>query len=451
MRTLTILLFVTLLAPGAPARAAADPAPGAAAIERARPVAPSAPAGDTLGVEPQWSEPIGPGATADPSDGDPRWSEPSGPGAERATGRAPIEWLWVTRGTLTSARKIDELVERARAMGVRGLLVQVIGRGDAWFESTRLPRAEALPSAGCRDCGPFDPLGELLPKARAAGLEVHAWVNALLVWSAPERPRDPRHVVVAHPEWVARLEDGRRLTQLTPEQRRELGIEGVFLNPAHPGVRRWLASAVGELVARYPLDGVHLDHIRQPGARVGFDPDTRARFALVHGADPARFERMSAARRREMEAAWSAFHLEQVEAVVREVADSARAWNPAIELSAAVLADTLSASRRAQGWPGWVREGLLSRVYVMCYAREVQAVLDHLAGYRREPGIARVVPGIAVYNTAESTAAAKIKGARALGYREVALYSYDALFERPDGWARLRGFLDDAPFGGMED
>jgi uncharacterized lipoprotein YddW (UPF0748 family) len=330
-------------------------------------------------------------------------------------------------------------------MGVRGVLVQVIGRGDAWFASERLPRAEALANAD------FDPLGELLPAAHAAGLEVHAWVNAVLVWSAPAPPRDPRHVVRAHPEWVAKLEDGRRLTQLTPEQRRQLGIEGVFLNPAHPGVRAWLAAAVAELASRYPVDGIHLDHIRQPGARVGYDPDTRARFALEHGADPARFDRMPAARRREMEAAWAAFQRRQVDALVDAVGAAARAARPGVQLSAAVLSDTVSAAERAQQWKDWIRDGRVSRVFVMCYATPVPAVLQALAGYARDLDVARIVPGIAVYNTDAVTAAAKIRGAAGLGYPEIALYSYDALFERPDGWDRLRAALDDAPLTGTED
>ena len=49
----------------------------------------------------------------------------------------------------------------------------------------------------------------------------------------------------------------------------------------------------------------------------------------------------------------------------------------------------------------------------------------------------RVVPGIGVYNTAPSVAAAKIKGARALGYPVLAVYSYDALRGRSAYWPAL--------------
>jgi hypothetical protein len=86
-----------------------------------------------------------------------------------------------------------------------------------------------------------------------------------------------------------------------------------------------------------------------------------------------------------------------------------------------------------------LREGLLQRVFAMCYAPVVQNVLDQLVGFASVLGVGgQVVPGIAVYNTPPALAAAKILGARALGFPLLALYSYDALAERPGYWPALR-------------
>ncbi len=350
---------------------------------------------------------------------------------------SPVEYLWVVRGTLMDSTGIERLVERAKTMGVRGLLVQVVGRGDAWYRSDLLPPPEAM--GGSKR----DPLGELLPLAHAAGLEVHAWMNCCLVWSADHPPRDPRHVLRRHPEWVARLRDGRPMTRLTRRERARLHVEGVFLSPAHPGVRTWLARVAKEIVTRYDVDGLHLDYIRQPAVAIGYDPTSRARFAMEAGADPAAFGRLPAAERARMDSAWAAFQEEQVTGIVREVRDSVEAARPGLPLSAAVVADTLRASRQnRQDWCRWLRSGLLDRAFAMCYAPALQTVLDQLTAMSEQVGTARLVPGIAVYNTPPSTAAAKIKGARALGFPAVALYSYDSLWERGDGWARLLGFLD---------
>ena len=321
-------------------------------------------------------------------------------------------------------------------MHVRGLIVQVVGRGDAWYRSSLLPPPEPLRGDG------RDPLGELLPLAHAAGLEAYAWVNCCLVWSGSHRPRDPRHVLNAHPEWVARMADGRPMTRLTPRQRARLKVEGVFLSPAHVGVRRWLARIVQEIVTRYPVDGVQLDYIRQPGIAIGYDPTSRARFALEAGVDPFRSGRRTAAERVRLDSLWGAFQQEQVTAIVREVGDSLRVSRPGIKLTAAVLADTTVAWRRnRQPWSRWVRDGLIDRAFLMCYAPAVETVLDQLNTMSSQVGVGHLVPGIAMYNSPLATAATKIKAARALGFPNIALYSYDSLYERPGLWERLRFFL----------
>ena len=347
-----------------------------------------------------------------------------------------VQYLWVLRNTLVNAADIPKLVERAKAMKVKGLLVQVVGRGDGWYRSDLLPYPEPIRTPG------RDPLGELMPLAHAAGLEVHAWMNCCLVWSGEKLPRDPKHVINAHPEWVARMQDGRAMTRLSPRERTAMMVEGVFLTPAHPGVRHFLAQVAKEIVSRYPVDGLHLDYIRQPSVRIGFDPTSRARFAMEHGADPLYFNRLPANERAGMDSAWAAFQLDQVTAIVREVRDSVNAVRPGVELTAAVLADTLTAvNRNRQAWSRWLREGLLDRAFAMCYAPLVQTVMQQLAAMATQVGTARLVPGIAVYNTPPSLAAAKIKGARELGFPAIALYSYDSLYESTDLWTPLQGFL----------
>lgn len=348
-----------------------------------------------------------------------------------------VEYLWVLRNSLVNAADIPRLVERARAMHVRGLLVQVVGRGDGWYRSDLLPYPEPLRERG------RDPLGELLPLAHAAGLEVHAWVNCCLVWSGPKLPRDPRHVINSHPEWVARMQNGRPMTSLSADARQRLMVEGVFLSPAHPGVRRWIADITREIALRYPVDGVHLDYIRQPSVGIGYDQTSRARFALEHGVDPIMFSRLAPPERARMDSAWAAFQEAQVTAIVRDVRDSLTAVRPGLSLSAAVLADTLTAVRRnRQAWAEWLRLGLLDRAFAMCYAPLVQTVVGQLAAMSSQVGVDRLVPGIAIYNSSPSAAAAKIKGARELGFPAVALYSYDSLYEREGLWQQLHAYLN---------
>jgi uncharacterized lipoprotein YddW (UPF0748 family) len=359
--------------------------------------------------------------------------------ALRVAGRG-VDYVWVLRDVLMSPAAIDSCVDRAARMRVRGLLVQVVGRGDAWYRSALLPRAEPL-----SDRSDADPLAHILQRAHARGLEVHAWMNCMLVWSGRRIPRDYRHVVRSHPDWIAELRDGRRTSWISARGLKRLNIEGAYLAAARPGVKRWVASIAAEIATNYAVDGLHLDYIRQPDVEVGFDPDTRARFALAYGADPARFDRLGPARRAEMTASWRRFQRDQVTGVVRAVRDTLRTIRPGLPLSAAVVADPGRASgSTAQDWRAWVRDSLIDRAYVMCYSPDVQTVMEQLVGIEGDLGASdHVVPGIAVYNTSPMTAAIKLKGARALGYPLLALYSYDSLFTMDRGWTRLSRGLEE--------
>ena len=250
---------------------------------------------------------------------------------------------------------------------------------------------------------------------------------------------DYRHVTRSHPEWIAELRDGRRTHLISARGLQKLHLEGAYLAPARPAVRRWVASIAAEIATNYAVDGIHLDYIRQPDVETGYDPDTRARFALIHGADPLRFGRYAPDRRDSLMRQWRQFQRDQVTAVVRAVRDTLQAIRPGLALSAAVVSDPArSAGTTAQNWRGWLAAGLLDRAYVMCYSPEVQTVMDQLVSIGSELGASeRVVPGIAVYNTSPVTAAVKLRGARALGYPLLALYSYDSLFTLDRGWMRL--------------
>jgi len=370
---------------------------------------------------------------------------------------AEVRALWVQRSSLTSPSAIRSLVQAAKGAGFNTLLVQVRGRGDAYYTSRYEPRAAAL----SKQLPSFDPLATVLADAHDAGLRVHAWMNVNLVADAEPAPL-PGHVIYAHPEWLmVPRELAVELSSVaptSPEYLRRLSryasdhsdrIEGLYVSPIQPAAVEHTVRVIADVAARYPIDGIHLDYIRQPSVDIGFDPTSRARFALEHGADPdpawpaAPFHRLPVAERAGMDSAWGAFQQEQVTAIVREVRDSLNAVRPGIVLTAAVLADTTSALRRnRQAWSAWLRDGLLDRAFAMCYAPMVQTVMNQLAAMAGQFGTNRLVPGIAIYNTSPSICAAKIKGARALGFTAIALYSYDSLWERNDLWARLRDFVN---------
>ena len=115
----------------------------------------------------------------------------------RAAAPEQTRALWVTRTTLSSPDAIRQMVAAAQAGGFNTLLVQVRGRGDAYYNGTLEPRANELLAKPS-----FDPLATVLEQAHGAGMKVHAWVAVNLVSSSVTLPASRDHVIYRAPEWL---------------------------------------------------------------------------------------------------------------------------------------------------------------------------------------------------------------------------------------------------------
>jgi uncharacterized lipoprotein YddW (UPF0748 family) len=78
-----------------------------------------------------------------------------------------VRALWVVRNTLTSPEKIHQMVESAKTAGFNTLIVQVRGRGDAYYRSRWEPRANELKDQPAE----FDPLAVTIAEAHQRGLK----------------------------------------------------------------------------------------------------------------------------------------------------------------------------------------------------------------------------------------------------------------------------------------
>src|SRR5262245_37082490 len=182
-----------------------------------------------------------------------------------------VRALWVRQTSLESEESIRRMVASAATSGFNTLFVQV---------------AEFAAAAQT-----FDPIAETIRQAHAAGLRVHAWLDVVRVAPAGELPFARDHVVYQHPEWlmvprviaaellpvdvhspdyVGRLV---RWTRTSTDQ-----IDGLYLSPALPEAASYLTEAVRDVVRRYSLDGVYLDHVRYPAADFDYGVRSIAAF-----------------------------------------------------------------------------------------------------------------------------------------------------------------------------
>jgi uncharacterized lipoprotein YddW (UPF0748 family) len=317
------------------------------------------------------------------------------------------------------------VVDDAARAGLNALFVQVRGRGDALYRSGIAPRSEVL-----RAQPPgFDPLARVLSRAHARGLQVHAWINVLLVGGF-DVPLPAGHVALAHPDWLMVPRTAAAIAlETTPaalvrliEARRDPDAEGLYLSPSAPGVVTHLEAVVRELVGAYAVDGLHLDFIRYPARDYDYSRAALTSFRARRGhgwllagpeADPA---------------GWAAHRGAALDALVGRLAQAARTTRPSVVISAAVVPEAAAMRDKGQAWPVWMRQGFIDAACAMAYTPDTAVFRGQILALRRRLGpTAALWAGIGAYRLQQASVVEKVLAARAAGASGVVLFSSDSL------------------------
>ncbi len=337
-----------------------------------------------------------------------------------------LRGLWVVRTALTSPQSVDRAVDQAQEAGFNALFVQVRGRGDAFYRSALVPRSPLLQGQPVA----FDPLARLLERARLRGLEVHAWVNVLLV-AGFGQALPAGHVALEHPEWLmvsrssARTavgERGARLLQLLRQDRGDGDVEGFYLSPAAPEVGEHLERVVRELVRSYPLDGLHFDFIRYPSVDHDYSRSSLEGFLARQGSrGDLLAEALSAAE------GFAQYRRDALTGLTQRLSDASRAERSGLVISAAVVPEeTLAVNHRFQDWPTWAARGILDAVCPMAYTPERAVFLRQVEQARSRVAIP-VWAGVGAYRLSLAEIVERVKDARDRGASGVVLFSHESL------------------------
>lgn len=344
------------------------------------------------------------------------------------------------------------MVDDARQARLTTLLVQVRGRDDAYYRSDVVPLAEQLQ----RGQTLYDPLRLAIEKGHEAGLEVHAWVNLCIAWSAPHAPREANHVLLKHPEWLAQPFPGTDLDASYSGETWQLGPHWRFLSPAIPQARDYLLEVVTEIVQRYDVDGIHLDYVRYPDERFDYGPIAAERFQEQCGVDPRELYRLRrqgtiSAQTSRLWDTWVRWRADQVTDLVRAIAEMIRSTKPGVSLSAAVKPDVDQAYEEfGQAWPEWVNTGLVDFVVPMMYAPQTAAVLQQTLRVQALVPPSKLCAGLGLFDRPLSSALDKIQSLRDAGVLGFALFSYSDLKGQLEAFVASGVLPAEAPaFGGQ--
>jgi uncharacterized lipoprotein YddW (UPF0748 family) len=366
--------------------------------------------------------------------------------AASLTSNSEVRALWVVRTTLTSPEKIRTMVQSAKDNGFNTLIVQVRGRGDSYYRSSREPRATELKDQPAE----FDPLAVTLAEAKQRGLKVHAWLNTSLLANLDALPTDPKHVYNKHPDWLAvprpvaaelynmSPSDPRyraRIVEWSKANRGEL--EGVYTGPANAKVREHIYKIWMDVLKDYEVDGLHFDYVRLASPDFDYSRTSLDKFRKWLAPRLSKEERSQlkqSSKHNPLAAPetyadkFGEFQREQITMLVERIYRAVKKQKPQVTVSAAVFANHENAyTRRFQDWRRWLSMGILDVACPMAYSTdtaifqkqiEIATTSAHAAGRR-------VWAGIGAYRIPSESTVEKINAARRLGSDGIILFSYD--------------------------
>ncbi len=341
------------------------------------------------------------------------------------------------------------MIARAHDNGFNTLIVQVRGRGDAFYNARWEPRAESIAKNK-----KFDPLAFTIREAHKRGISVHAWLNTELLANMDNLPANPRHIYNLRPDLIAvPYKLARELYSVDPRDsafRAKIveytkgardHVEGLYMSPAAPETKEHIYSIWMDVLENYDVDGINFDYVRYPApdydySRISLDrfrlwllpqlaDSVRARFASLE-ADPLVYADSFPSR-------YNDFRRAQITELVERIYWGVKKRNPNVIVSADVFANAKDAyENRFQDWTSWLQRGFLDVAALMAYSTNTQTFRDQIRVAVDAGGRDRIWAGIGAYRQIADSTVEKIHAARELGARGIVLFSYNSAVRKSE-------------------
>ena len=195
---------------------------------------------------------------------------PSGTNSYQAVNYNEIKGVWISyielSSVLTGKSKseftaaIKKMYQNCVDMGLNTVFVHARSHGDAYYKSDLYPWSKYVTGA-IGNTPDYDPFAVMVEQAHAYGLSIHAWINPLRLCSDSDIASVSTKYAVGG--WYQNASTrGKYMVKVGNYW---------YLNPAYEEVTDLIAAGAAEIVAKYNVDGLHIDDYFYPTTDASFD------------------------------------------------------------------------------------------------------------------------------------------------------------------------------------
>lgn len=194
--------------------------------------------------------------------------------AEIKAGSLPFRAMWLSQFDLspvygsssgqadeaTFRKNITRVLDNCKSIGINNVIVQVRPNADSMYPSEYYAPSSYVVGAYGNDFA-YDPFAIIVKEAHDRGLLVHAWIN-------PMRAMKTSEIVKLDQKYTVRKwwDDETLRAKYLPTVNSQ-----VYLNVGYPEVRQLILDGAAEILAKYPVDGLHMDDYFYPTKDASFD------------------------------------------------------------------------------------------------------------------------------------------------------------------------------------
>ena len=260
--------------------------------------------------------------------------------------------------------------------------------GLAYYNSAFLPHADDFNVYG-------DQITACVIAAHARGLKVHVWKVNWNLLGAPQ-------------SFIDSLRAANR-TQISSS-----GAPVDWLCPSHPDNFALETNSMLEVVRNYDVDGIHFDYIRYPNSDCCYCTGCGSRFQTQTGLTVTNWpaDVLAAGSLRNAFLDW---RRAQITRLVQTVYTQTKALKPAVQVSAAIFPDPVSAyDDVGQDWRRWITNGIVDFVCPMDYTTTLASFTNLVAQQLAYAGgKVPVYPGVGAFQLEIDATLAQLQATRA--------------------------------------
>lgn len=279
-----------------------------------------------------------------------------------------LKGTWI-RPKEKNANDIRKTLDQIKEAGINNVFLETYFHGQTIFPS-RVMQAYGFENQNPLFKG-FDPLAVWIKEAHERNIKIHIWFESFYIGNkSPEI--NEKSILKVKPDWQNR----------TKQKADEEGYishpqehNGYFLDPANPEVTTFLTNLIGEILARYNIDGLNIDYIRYPNItkenhsnQWGYTQYARQEFFELYEVDPYTLEQNNP-----LWTNWCEYRKNKVTNFVQKVSELTQ--NRDIILSAVIFPDyKISLKTKFQDWTTWLDAKYLNAITPLILTSD-----DHLA------------------------------------------------------------------------